>query len=80
MNKMLAPIIAEAGSKCDFTTKCTTYMTRWSAVEQTPTNFDSREVKSTRNETSTSQTDVTREALVTSRKEVKPLVTSGRRV
>ena len=28
---------------------------------------------------STSQTDVTREALVTSRKEVKPLVTSRRR-
>ena len=34
----------------------------------------------TRNETSTSQLDVTREALVTSRKEVKPLVTSRRRV
>ena len=39
-----------------------------------------REVKNTQNETSTSQTDVTREALVTRRKEVKPLVTSRRRV
>ena len=37
-------------------------------------------LKYMRNETSTSQTNVTREALVTSRKEVKPLATTRRRV
>ena len=43
-------------------------------------SFENHIREVTRNETSTSQTGVTRKALVTSRKEVKPLATSRRRV